>query len=43
MPSPLLKRLIQAESKGKEKPAVHQYYVIKINADRVTEKISVGQ
>jgi len=31
------------ESKGKEKPAVHQYYVIKIDADRVTEKLSVGQ
>jgi len=39
----MLQRSIRAESKGKEKPAVHQYYVIKISADSVTENISVGQ
>jgi hypothetical protein len=32
-----------SRNKGKQKPAVHQYHVIKINVDSPTENLSVGQ
>jgi hypothetical protein len=32
-----------SRNKGEEKPAVHQYHVIKINVDSRTEKLTVGQ
>jgi hypothetical protein len=32
-----------SRNKGKQKPAIHQYHVIKINVDSATEKLSVGQ